>query len=198
MSLSSGPVGNIDIQTADANRLKVRIAVLTPDETATVVILTNTADGSDPIVGVKSDSSAGKRAPLNSADIVSPVRSGVLEVVIPKAIVVQVIVLFPMRDGVARFIGRIIPVSRSINDTAFVLLHSGLIEEAIHLLSRGIRDAGAEPFMLANYGLALGLNGDTGQSQSVLKAAEFFGWKKITCASCHRIRSISSRIGARR
>ena len=131
VSLSSGPVGNIDTQTTGDNRLSVEIGVLTPDEIATIAILTDTADERDPMVGVKSDASAGKRASLNSAARVSPARSRVIEVVIAIAIFFQVVVLVLMRYGVVRSIRLFIPVGRSINDTAFVLLHSGLIEEAI-------------------------------------------------------------------
>ena len=178
VSLSSGPVGNIDTQTTGDNRLSVEIGVLTPDEIATIAILTDTADERDPMVGVKSDASAGKRASLNSAARVSPARSRVIEVVIAIAIFFQVVVLVLMRYGVVRSIRLFIPVGRSINDTAFVLLHSGLIEEAIKLLSKGISDAGADPIMLANYGLALGLNGDAKQAQGVLKAADFWAERR--------------------
>lgn len=178
VSMSSGPVGNIDTQTAGDNRLEVEIAVLTPDEIATIAILTDTADGKDPMVGVKSDASAGKRASLSSSARVSPARNRVIEVVIVIAVFLQFVVLFLMRHGVARAIRRFFPVGRSINDTAFVLLHSGLIEEAIKLLSKGISDAGGDPIMLANYGLALGLNGDTSQAQGVLNAADFWAKKR--------------------
>ena len=178
VSTSSGPVGNIDTQTAGDNRLTVGIAVLTPDEIATIVILTDTADGESPAVGVKSNASAGQPAPLSSVARVSPAQNNVFEFIIPIALFVQLVVLILMRDRITRFIGQFAPAGRSINNTAFVLLHSGLIKEAIDLLSKGISDRGAEPHMLANYGLALGLNGDTSQSQSLLKAAEFWAERK--------------------
>ena len=178
ISLSSGPVGDINTQTAGDNELLIRLGALTPDEVATISILTDTADGQDPMVGVKSDASIGQRAPLNSVAKVSPPRNEWVAIIVPIAIFGQIVVLFLMRKGITRAIRRFIPINRDINNTAFVLLHSGLIVEAIDLLSKGIRDAGAEPLMLANYGLALGLNGNKSESQSVLKAAEFWAEKK--------------------
>ena len=51
------------------------------------------------------------------------------------------------------------------------------------IFSQGVfATLGADPLivggLLANYGLALGLNGDAGQSQSVLKAAEFWAERR--------------------
>ena len=173
-ALSSGPAGKIDIQPIGDNKLNVQIAVFTPDETATVAILTDTADEKDPTVGIKSDTSIGERAPLNSVVRVPPTRNAVIAALIPIALLIQFILLFFIRSGFRRSLRRIIPTSRNINNTAFVFLHNGLTEEAINLLSKGIYDSGAEPHMLANYGLALGLYGDTTQSQKLLDAAEFW------------------------
>ena len=178
VSLSSGPVGNVDVQALSDGRLKARVAVLTPDEIVTIAILTNSAEKDTPRVGVKSDTSAGEHAPLNSSTTPPPARNDLLEIVIPIAFVFQIVAVFLMRERLARVIGRFMPQARDINNTAFVLLHSGLIEEAIELLTRANRDAGAEPMMLANLGLALGLQGDTPQSESVLKAAEFWAGRR--------------------
>ena len=60
-----------------------------------------------------------------------------------------------------------------------MLLHGGLIEQAIALLSKSIGGSGAEPLMLANYGLAVGLDGDATESQKVLEAAEFWAATNI-------------------
>ena len=114
-TLSSGPAGKIDIQPIGDNKLDVRIAVFTPDETATVALLTDTADGKDPIVGIKSDVSTGKRAPLNSVVRISPTRNAVIAALIPIALIAQFILLFFIRHGVRRSLRRIIPTGRDIN-----------------------------------------------------------------------------------
>lgn len=179
ITLSSGPAGRIDAQPIGGNKLEVQIAAFTPNETATIAILTDTADGKDPTVGIKSDASTGERGPLNSVIRVSPTRNSeartVIGTLIPIAILAQgILLLLFFRHRASRSLRRIIPASRDINNTAFVFLHSGLTEQAVDLLSKSIRDSGAEPYMLANYGLALGLNGDTTQSQKLFEAAKFW------------------------
>ena len=174
ISLSSGPAGKVETQANGDNELKVDIAVLTPDEIATVAILTDTVDASDPTIGVKSAVSIGERATLNVATTGFATQAAVMRVLVPIALVAQVVLLMFMRHRVGRLLRRFFPAVRSINDTAFVLLHAGLTEQAIELLSKNISASGAEPLMLANYGLALGLGGDTAKSEKMLEAAEFW------------------------
>ena len=98
VTLSSGPAGKIDAQPIGNNKLEVEIAAFTPNETATIAILTDTADGKDPTVGIKSDTSTGERGPLNSVIRVPPTRNAearmVIGALIPIALIAQFILLF--------------------------------------------------------------------------------------------------------
>ncbi len=177
-SLSSGPAGHSEPKLTSNNKLEVRVQIFAPNEVATIAILTDTADGSKPTVGLKSDSSIGTRASLTTS--IGATRAGtartsqVFGFLVPLAMTVQLVLLLLMRNHVVQILRRFLPTGRSVNNTAFLFLHGGLTDQAVELLSKGIEETGADPYMLANYGLALGLKGETEQSKKVLDASEFW------------------------
>ena len=65
---------------------------------------------------------------------------------------------------------------KSLNNTAFVYLQKGLTKEAEKLLGLEIEREGGEAISLANYGLAIGLNGDVTGAAVRLDAAAW--WAK--------------------
>ena len=174
VSLSSGPAGEIEAQSKSDNQLKVDITVLTPGETVTIAILTDTVEGDQPTVGVKSDMSIGEHAPSSALVTTPPASNAISGALVPIAVFLQFLLLVLMRRRVMRVIKRYLPTVRSVNNTAFVLLHGGLTERALGLLADRIEASGAEPIMLANYGLALGLQGEEAQAKKVIDAAEFW------------------------
>ena len=177
VTLSSGPAGTFSAKM-DAHQVELKIPVLTPNETATLAILTDAVDEENPTVGVKSDASTGSKGSLTSVSTVRESRNNRLDqtlaVLVPLALLAQIVLLLVFRQRFRRFFRRIIPNFRSINNTAFVYLHRGLTDEALALLSDGIATSGAEPTMLANYGLALGAKGDRETAERVFDAAEFW------------------------
>lgn len=59
------------------------------------------------------------------------------------------------------------------NDTGFLLLHHGLIEDADHVLGDAVRSGRSDQYTLSNYALCKALKGDNTQAQQLIDAANF-------------------------
>lgn len=177
-SLSSGPAGKIESNVSGLSIVNATVAILTPDETATVAILTDSAEDISPTVAVKSIASVGAAGSFTKLPELEgstkPTASEVGAIVVPLALFGQIVLLIFLRPRLRKALRQVLPGSRSVNNTAFVLLHGGLTKKALELLSRAVNKTGADPHTLANYGLALGLSGDDTEANSCLDAAEFW------------------------
>ena len=59
------------------------------------------------------------------------------------------------------------------NDTGFLLIHHGLIDEAESVLDRAVHDGHCDQFTLSNYALCKAAKGNFDQAKSLLRAATF-------------------------
>ncbi|MEJ1353135.1 MAG: hypothetical protein RPU39_00400 [Candidatus Sedimenticola sp. (ex Thyasira tokunagai)] len=64
--------------------------------------------------------------------------------------------------------------TRSINNSAFMMLHQGLIEDATKMLESELSSRGATSFELANLGLCKALSGDKESAKKLFAAAELY------------------------
>jgi hypothetical protein len=69
--------------------------------------------------------------------------------------------------------------SRSINNSAFMMLHQGLINDASRMLEKELNSRGGTSFELANLGLCKALSGDLDSANKLFSAAELY------CSSKH-------------
>lgn len=169
---SSDPTETYSSTVENERYLRVKVPVLTPDEIATITILTDSTDDKIPNVGVKSDKSTGHES--LTGVLVSEAEIDLYSI---RRVYWQVGLLLALLVLVSLFVRRlrkIFPNFRSVNNTAFVYLHTGLVDKAYELLSDNISKAGAEPVMLSNFGLALALKGDADHSQKLFYAANFW------------------------
>lgn len=185
ISLSSGPAGDFTINKKSNTEQFINIEALTPDETITISLLLNGIPKKPITVGVKSDRSvaiAGKFIREVKREIgVKDSSKVVAAVLIPIALIMQILIMLFLRPRVRAVIRKIIPTFRSINNTAFLYIHQGLIDEAESMLNNGINEGGADAHMLANHALCLGLKGETDIGLKKLEAADFYSEHNPLC-----------------
>jgi tetratricopeptide (TPR) repeat protein len=175
ITLSAGPAA-IFRDESSAALLAVFIPSLAPAESAEISLLVKGANGSAPDIGVQSDDSMATQILPPSLEAktegLSKMRRILIVLVAALALVLQLILI---RFGPFRgFLRRIIPSFLSLNNAAFVYLQIGLTDAAKELLKAAIAAKGADPITFANYGLALGLTGDTDLGSKHMDAA--FWW----------------------
>lgn len=182
VSMSSGPVGVHEDRLTPGPGFQVRVPNLAPSETAALSILVDTPSTPHPEVGVKSRGSIGTAVPF--IGLTQHDQAGVFTIqrlapaLVLVALLLQVVILFALRPRIRAALGRLVPASRSINNTAFLFMHRGLIKEARALLEGGINSGGADAHMLANYALCRALEGDQAVASQMLDAASFWAGEK--------------------
>jgi tetratricopeptide (TPR) repeat protein len=167
---TSGPVANFnDLSSSD--RLNISTQVLTPGEQVTASML---IDGpGEPVlqIGVRSDDSLGRKG--EDASVADGNKNAKVAAFVSGAAVfgaqMALMSLFLWRRR-NLFAGK----ADRANNTAFVLLHQGLLDEATKLLKSHIEADGGTPVSLSNYALALGLSGDVKGAEQRLAAAEWW------------------------
>lgn len=179
ISLSSGPAGKFKISVPDPTEFQVNIPSLTPNEVATISLLLEGDQGLDFDIGVKSDRTIGANGSIIRTVAEEPNKREQLRdiavVAVPLAAILQIVLFFYIWPRIRSFIRKTIPTSQSLNNTAWLYLHKGLSAEARKMLEMEIQRSGADPYMLANYGLSLALEGEAELAKKQFDAADFFG-----------------------
>jgi len=67
---------------------------------------------------------------------------------------------------------------RNVNNSAFMLLHSGLIEEATKILENNMTNRGSNSYEMANLGLCKALTGNKETAENYFSAAELYSRTK--------------------
>jgi hypothetical protein len=157
VSLSSGLAGSHESSMPTPQTFIVTIPTLTPSETVRVSLLVDGSANPKAEISVKSQRSTGSVRSALVSDIASDnSRAAAREVanyLVPLALALQMLVLIGLRSRISVWLRRMVPAFRSLNNTAFLCLHQGLLDEAKGLLDAGIKSNGADCHMLANYGL---------------------------------------------
>lgn len=177
IKMSSAPAGKFEDHTKKSNVVNLYFPTLLAGETATISLMVDTPIQKTPEVGFRSAVSIGKEGPFVRE--VPPETNKkesfekALVALVPIAAFLQLFLIGLLSGKVRSRISRFIPTTRSINNTAFLYIHQGLHEDAERLLRNEIRTSGANAISLANYGLALCLNGKIEEGKKRLKAAEW-------------------------
>ena len=179
VSLSSGPAGAFTTSLTGERVLQINMPSLAPGEILTVSLMVDGIPDEKTVVGVKSAKTVGKEGLLiKEVPDKNIEKQSVALLIILSAISFQVVLVFVAKPQIARFVKQRYGRTRSVNNTAFLYLHTGLLKEAQDLLRQAIKTDGADCLMLANYALAIGFrNADKlQQSNKLLDAAEFYSF----------------------
>lgn len=177
VSLSSGPVGKHQITQEDSSSLSIRFPCLTPSEKATISFMIDKVPSKQPIIGVKSENSVGTKGSFKEPQKIDKKDrlNRVISDLIPMILVVALAMVFYLRKLAKRTVMR---YGRDLNNTAFLLLHQGLLKESRALMEKDISEHGAHSHLLSNYALSLALDGDFKYLENRLRAAEFIASSK--------------------
>lgn len=176
---SVGSAATLTDHSSD-NKLDITIPILVPEESATISMLVRGPGKPNPQISIlSSEASATKLEPVSALEKEKSFpRLGVFGLVLVALGLQFVGVAFLRRVAPHIFKGAFRATTFSRNNTAFVLLLQGRVEDAKTILQRQIWDDGGEPIVLANYGLALGLQGDAGAAATFFDAANWWGKSK--------------------
>lgn len=175
-SLSSGSAGSFALSTPTPQRVEVTVATLLPGENLTLSVLLDEPRAARPTVAVRSDKTLGLSAASASAAAPPPTRtiSNTLGSLIPVIAVLQIPLALYFSRRFRRAARTLVGYERSLNNTAFVLLHQGLVDDASKLLRKAIAAGEADANVLSNHALCQALAGDTDGAQRSLSAAELY------------------------
>jgi hypothetical protein len=153
---------------------------LLPSENMAVSVMLSGVFVGKPTISVRSGGAMGEL--VESAEPVDLSEKNrkyqVIAYLLPILAVLQIVVALGLKGPLARLIRRRVPSERSLNNTAFLYLHTGSRSDAERILRRGIWREGGDAHMLANYALALALAGHTDQAQSQIQAAAIYAEQK--------------------
>ena len=171
---------------SDEGEKIVKVDSLMPDEVITLSILTDSYEGS-PKVTVRYPGGLAEQGPLVKGAAVD--RAG--EEPEAKKAALSALILGLLLPIMLYRLKRI-NESRSINNSAFMILHQGLVAEATKMLENELNSRGATSFELANLGLCKALSGDFDTANKFFSAAELYSGSKHIKALVAFNRAISS------
>lgn len=170
----SSSVGDVAGATLDDNgdgKLLVSTKTILPNETLAITLLLSARPPSEPNVSVRSDNSVGASGSITRTREVNAFGDKVLPILLPLLFLLQFPLIFKLRTALRSRIRN----SGSLNNTAFLYLHKGLIKEAKALLQDAINKGQADTYVLANRGLCDCLEGDFESANIHIEAALFYG-----------------------
>ncbi len=182
ISLSTEPAGSYEDDSKADNRIDLRFPTLIPNENVTITTMLNGVLIGKPRVVVRSENSEGVEGQfirvIPAASYKDRGTQNVISTLIPVAVIIQMFLVILLSPYFRSRLMRFLPTSSSVNNTGFLFIHKGLIEEAEALFSREVETRGANALVLANYALALGLNGKIERADKMLTAAEWWARNK--------------------
>lgn len=169
------------------NEKIIYIRSLMPDEFITLSILTNSYEV-DPKVTVRYSGGLAEKGGLSKRTIV-PVVNDKPEA---KKAALSALILGLILPIMLYRLQKISGGFRSINNSAFMMLHQGLVQDATKMLESQMSARGATSYELANLGLCRALNGDSDAATKLYSAAELYSKSKHIEALVAFNRAISS------
>lgn len=162
------------------SRFEITYAALLPSEVVTINLLL--ASESKPAVSVRSDESFGSEVPSNfeSVSIASGKRR-FLEISVPVTGSLLVALMAALVLWVRRYGALGLP-STDANNAGFVLLHQGLVDDAIGILHTAVQQGRYDPYVLSNLALCKALKGEADEARKLLRAAKFREASGHACA----------------
>lgn len=169
VELSSEPIAKYQVKRSESNLLEIFIPVLTPTESLSLSVLLSAAVSGKPEIAVKSESSVGREQQLVTYVVRERFVDNFIRYVVPIAAVLQILLFVLLR----RYRHQLVGYPESLNNTAFLYLHQGMVEEARKLLEAHITKEGGTAYELSNYGLCLAVLGEKERAIKILAAAKF-------------------------
>lgn len=171
-SMSSGNAAENAFQTlsAEPNEKLFQLSTLLPGEEFTTQLLVADAPNETPQISVRHSEGIGKRS--DSFELISrPVDISSVRSRIAAAVSLVMGLSLPL---MLIFIRRALGGTRSVNNSAFMLLHKGLVSEAKSMLESDIYKRGSTAYELSNLGLCFSLTGSEEQGELLQQAAETY------------------------
>lgn len=169
LAISSGHSLSELVRERTTKNIRILYETLLPEESITINLLLTSSER--PSIDVRSDATLGKeRKQFDASARSHKSKPGdFISTFLPSAGLVYVLLslglVFSRRRGMLR--------GPNQNDTGFLLIHHGLIDEAESVLDRAVHDGHCDQFTLSNYALCKAAKGDFDQVKSLLRAATF-------------------------
>lgn len=175
ISNSSGNAANGNHKELDSKKSEKLFSfdMLMPDEVVTISILTDGYEEDSLNISSRYDEGVGESGKLSKRLYIKPDNSNKS---IVGALVAMLLGLFVayMYYRLRGLLGG----SRSKNNSAFMLLHQGLINEATQMFESEFNSRGVTSYEIANLGLCKGLSGEREKAEQFYKSAELYSSSK--------------------
>ena len=169
MSIDSDSKIQETSRSIDAHSVKLLLSTLLPNEEVSVNVLLS--KGESPSINVRSDSSLGvngfetpiessAKEKINKASILFVPLTGLL-----LSVVLTFTIIRLKRQGLM--------FSTSQNNAGFLLMHNGLIDEALGIFNAAILKGQYDVLVLSNLALCKSIKGDNDAAKKLLRAANF-------------------------
>lgn len=170
ITFSSSSTGAYNENTSELNIIDLFLPLLAPGEIISASVLIDNARSFKPEISVRGKEAVGTPGPIQMPSAMSGISvwKGILIVVGALFLQLVAVILGP------RLGKRIQSLVPSVNNTAFMFIHKKMIDEAQELLSGRIKTKGADVYILSNYALVIGLNGDIEKAEPYFGAAEWW------------------------
>ena len=176
LSNSSGKAakGNHKELESNGNEKLIFLESLMPDEIVTISILTDGNIEDHLVISSRYAEGVGEKGLLAKGFYIEPERnkSKVL-IAVFISLFLGIFISFMIYQLKQNMGG-----SRSINNSAFLMLHQGLTSEATKLLESEFHSRGGTAFEFANLGLCKGLSGDLDAAEKLYTSAELYSPSK--------------------
>lgn len=151
------------------------IKSLMPDEVVTISILVNGSSKDKAEISARYNEGIGKHGSLTKRpdifidpfDETRATKAAISALTLGALLVVMTFRLKNMMGG-----------KRSVNNSAFMMLHQGMVKESTKLLEGEIARKGGTSYELANLGLCKSLSGDIEGGENLFKVAELYSSSK--------------------
>ena len=156
----------------ESDSVQLDYSALLPGEAVTINLLLSLPE--NPVVSVRSESTRGvaqdsiersSRSPNSKLNRFS-------EILVPATGLLSFALFFVSMARLRRF-GYLDSFSSDRNSVGFLLLHSGLITDADHVLTAAVRAGRHDAYALSNLATCKALTGDQKQAEQLLRAAKF-------------------------
>jgi tetratricopeptide (TPR) repeat protein len=169
ISLSSQPIEEYVDQSKSKSEALILVPALMKDDTATITLMVQGVVKNPPVVNVRSDSSVGELGIFTQTETTWTIKKILKLLIILGFLYLFLFYLFSKRYTKIIRVG----YKQSLNNTGFLYLHQGLIDQARKFFQKELETLGGEPFLLSNYALTMGIEGDVNTAKKILNAANW-------------------------
>ena len=168
---SGGAAGTYKENQSASNQVDLSVALLAPEEVLSISALVKGGLEYIPTVSVRGRETVGSPGPFQVPSEFPGVSGPTSIFVTIGALIAQLLLIGILTR---RFAMRLQTWISSVNNTAFLFIHKKMIDEAEELLRGKITTRGADLFLLSNFALVIGLQGDQEGAERHFVAAEWW------------------------